>query len=75
MGALYFALMLPHAEPYVAAGYTAARPSSPERKILCAAQMRKRASTIELVGATVSVARNADCEAQAPFSKGVAAFG
>ena len=29
-----FALMLPHGEPYVAAGYTAARPSSPERKIL-----------------------------------------
>ena len=29
-----FAFKLSHAEPYVAAGYTAARPSSPERKIL-----------------------------------------
>ena len=34
-----FALMLPHGEPYVAAGYTAARPSSPERKILLAARL------------------------------------
>ena len=47
---LSFALMLPHGEPYVASGYTAARPSSPERKIL-----RALHSLPETVGAIYRV--------------------